>query len=763
MPKYLVEMDGKKYQFEGDHPPTEEEARQAIAPQQESSASPEQIDASQFEDKPSPLTATQNLMLGFMPDDAKPVYLQKEFAGRNVEATPEGLKVDGAPVNPKGFDSGDILRSLGYAYPFVGQVAGGIAGGSVGASAGPVGTVGGGMAGGVAGATAGESMRLATGKFLLSALGKNLELENEGQMLLNSLADTAKSAAVGEVIGGGIPVAGSIAGRGLSKTQLYRGTGDAWTKTINKLKTTGSPVEDILQFVGKVDKNATRVVQRDKPSVVLNEKYFDPDKTSKIASNTIFGTEDFYTLGATNTNGVSKGSVALAKSIKEIDDPSYDYLLQTVGIDKEFIDGVRNSNVDNIINPVNTNNPRRGFELASNVIKEISEQEKIIGQQLEKAERKAINSRGSVYFDGSDLANKIDEIVGSGSLLKATKIPGFEAKAPVSVVGADKLKELSGILKGNRESITKDGVKITEKRMTSFDKIPPKQFYNIKRQFDAKVDEIFRNERIPGEIRSQVKDIAKEFRSRYYNYLDIGDEAKAFKEFKDLTDGIKLEGRNAVITLENKVSSFKNITGAEQDELIKALQATPNGSKLVQQINEFNLSKSIKNINPEQMIKSMAAPLSTKRFLDSNLTDSVQEGILRKISDSMSGKATSRQFAQEAERALAAKAFLGSNQDLLRISTLAGMLGLGGFKAFGPLGGIAGAGLSLAIANPQNLGKMLIMAEKQAPNIKRSAERFGRGVKVDAKKKAVLSSLLSVRDREKTSERREKQKSQGIK
>lgn len=761
MPKFLVELDGKKFQLEGDHAPSEEEARQAIgeySSQGDSSASPAQLDTTQYEDKPSPLNAGQNLMLGFMAEDVKPIYLQKEFAGRNVEVGNDGgITVDGAPVNPKGFDTGDILRSIGYTLPFGGQVAGSIAGGTAGTGVAPgVGTVAGGFAGGVAGATAGEGARLATGKFLLSALGKNLGLNNEGQIFIDSLSDTAKSAAIGETLGLGIAGAGTVAGKGvnaLSKTQLYKGASDAWSKTIDKLKLTKSPVEDILQFVGKIDKNATRVVMREKPSTVLNEKYFDPNKTSRIASNTLFGTENFESLGMVNSNGVSKGAVDLLKSIKNVDDPSYDYLLQYIGINKEFIDNVRNADIENIIKPINTNNERRGFELSGKIIKEVLDEERRLGgEELAKAEIKAIRSKGNDYFNATPISNKIDEIVGRGSLLKATKVPNYQMKPAIDIDGAKKLRELSNILKGNKQTVTPEGVTITAKKPVAFDKVPPKQIYNIKKQFDAKVDEIFRNDRIPAEIRGQVKDIAQEFRSKYYEYLGINNEISAYSQFKNLTDGIKLEGRNAVIAMENKISNFSSITGAEQDELIKALSSTPNGANILKEISEFNLSKQVKKINPEQMIKALSRPLSSKRFLDSNLTNTTEEGILRKISNSIDERFSSRRFTNEAERSLAAKAFLGSNQDLLRIATLSGMLGLGGFKAFGPVGGLMGAGVSLAVANPQNLGRMLISAEKNIPIIKQASVKFNKSLKIDKKKQAVLSALIA------SKERQEKQK-----
>ena len=226
-----------------------------------------------------------------------------------------------------------------------------------------------------------------------------------------------------------------------------------------------------------------------------------------------------------------------------------------------------------------------------------------------------------------------------------------------------------------------------------------------------------------------------------------------------MTDGIKLEGRNALSSLENKISNFKSITGSEQDEFIQAMKTTKNGSKILQEINEFNLAKGVKNINPESMLKALAAPIGSKKFLSSNTTDTAMEGILRSISDRMGAiegsLASKRQFAQEAERALAAKGFLGSNQNLLRLQTLAGMTGLGGLLSFGPAGAIGGATLALTLANPTNLGKMLISAEKNALKPKRNFSKFNKSFKMDDNKRAILKALISskVRDSEEKNKR----------
>lgn len=744
MPKYLVEMDGKKYNFEGDHPPSEEEARQAIG--ETSSITPQQIESPIVDDKPSPLNPVQNLILGTMPEENKIPYLQKEFEGRNVQFNPDsGITVDGAPVNPKGFDAGDILRSVGYAIPFAAQVAGSMAGATVGIPAGPLGIAAGAVSGGVAGATAGEAIRIGSGKLLLEGLGKHLDLSDEGKTFINSLADTAKGAAVGEALGLGIGSGVSA----LTKTQLYKGASDAWSKTVDKLKNSDAPISDVLKFVGNIDKDATRVVLRDKPSVVLNEQYFDPNKTSKIASKTLFGTEDFTSLGITNKDGVEKGTIALAKSIKDIDEPAYDHLLSSFGVDKELINGIRASNVDEVLSSINTNNPRRATELAMRSIKEIQDQEKSLGEELFKSEIKAIKEKSNVHIYTGDISKEIDTILGKGSLLKDIKVPGFVTKPAMKFAGSDKLEELGNILKGVNKSTG-------EKQAYGY--IPTKQLFNIKKQFDAKVDEIFLNQNIQPEIKDQVSKIAKVFRSKYYDTLGISNETKAYSIFKDMTDSVIINGKNARYALENKINNFKSLTGAEQDDFVKAMSSTKNGSSIIKEINDYGLSKSIRNINTEKMLKGLSAPLSTKSFLSSNTTDSTTEGILRDISNrlltSTNKNISNRAFAIDAERALASKAFLANNQNLLRLQTLTGMLGVGGLISGGPMGGAVGAGLALSFANPQNLGKMLIKAETISPSLKAANDKFGQSLAVTERKKALLRAIMSSSIKENNEKRR---------
>lgn len=771
MPIYTVELDGKTYDIEGgDTPPTEQDARAAVGAFNGGEQSPIFTPAplEDLSEKPSPLNTGQNIMLGLMADEVKPLYLAKEFQGKNVQQDDKGgFTVDGAPVNPQGFDMGDILRSLGYAAPFAGQVAGSLAGAGAASTVAPgAGTLAGGFAGGVAGATAGEAARLGAGKFLLSAMGKNLELNNEGQIYLNALSENAKYAAAGETLGLGLVGGGQVAKRGvdaLSKTQLYQGAADVMSKTVNRLK--GNPmIEDILQFVGQIPKDATKIVLRDKPSKVLSPEYFDSDKTSKIASKTIFGTDDFYTLGATNENGVPKGAVALAKSIKEVNDPAYDQLLQTLGIGDDFIKSLRASNVDSVLKSVNTTNrPNvRSFELATRSINEIKTAEKALGKEVSRAEMRAIHEKGSVYFYAEDLVKRIDGIIGSGELLKPVNVPGFKPSAPPNIPGAEQLKQLSDIFKGMKDGgeskmvLGKNNIfefsKVEkEAAKKAYGKIPTKQLLTIKRQFDGVVDGIFANQRIPSEIKNQVRLISKDFRTKYYDYLGIGKEVEQYKMFKELTDGFNVEGPNAIAALENKISNFKSASGSAHDDFAKAMSSIQSGNKIIKEIEEFNLAQQIKAINPNDLLKSLASPLSSQKYLRTNTTDSAIEGILRDISKRMGAMpgspAFKRQFAEEAERALAAKEFLKSNQNMLRLSSLAGMAGLGalGGSQFGVPGAIGGAALSLSLFSPKTLGGLLIASEKNGPRMAAAGRGIRKSVVLDSKKRALLTSLLSQR------------------
>lgn len=711
------------------------------------------IDVSKFEEKPSKLNAGQEIMLGLMPDDnSRSAYLQQEFIGSNIIKDESGeIKVDGAPVNPRGLDFGDVLRSLGYAIPFASQVAGSIASTAAAIPAGPGAMIGAGFAGGVASATAGEAVRIGAGKFLLEAYGKHFDLNDDGKTFINALSETAKSAAIGESVGVGM-IGGGIGLKALSKTQFYKGASDAWTKTVSSIIKKNENISKIFKFIGNIPEDSTRIVLRDKPSVVLKEKYFDSNRTSNIVSKTLFGDEDFYSINSISNNGLKLGTNKIVKSIKEVDDNAYEELLTMYGVSRETIDGIRSSNIDNVLSPINTRNPRRGYELASKVIDDIKEKEKFLGEAVFKAESRAINNKNSIYFNSEELVKSIDSIIGSGDLLSNIRVPGYVPKPALHFPGSDKVKELSDILKGNKTYINSAGVKVTEKSKTPFKNIPSRQFMKIKKQFDAKVDEIFMNGNIPSPIKAQVKDIAKGFRSTYYEHLGIGDEALLYSKFKDITDGIKLEGRNAYTTLENKISSFNRITGSEQDELINALANTKNGSRILSDMNDYVVSKSIRSIEPDNILKSLSANLSSNRFLVSSKIDTPLEGILRDISKRMGAidgsMASRRVFAEEAERSLAAKSFLASNQNLLRLQTLASMIGVGGLISGGPLGAIVGSSSALIAANPVNLGKLLLRLEKNKTKSKIINNIvLKRKINNLDKSRAVLSALISIPSR----------------
>ena len=109
-------------------PPTEEELNQvfgSIAPKQPL------FKEAQFDPiAPSEkLNFVQELVYSFAPDDQKEQYLQEQFPNSKIDFDEEkGFVLDGAAVNPQGFDLGDLSRNASKSFSLAGQVAGSILG-----------------------------------------------------------------------------------------------------------------------------------------------------------------------------------------------------------------------------------------------------------------------------------------------------------------------------------------------------------------------------------------------------------------------------------------------------------------------------------------------------------------------------------------------------------------------------------------------------------------------------------------------------------
>lgn len=113
MPIYTVEIDGKQYDLEGDHPPSEAEARSAVgsvAPQQ---ATPPPASATIGMMAPS--TKTSRAPTGTLMDYVPPPAERERDMGRMVDALPLAVATPSAPAIVAGAKSvpGVLARAAG--------------------------------------------------------------------------------------------------------------------------------------------------------------------------------------------------------------------------------------------------------------------------------------------------------------------------------------------------------------------------------------------------------------------------------------------------------------------------------------------------------------------------------------------------------------------------------------------------------------------------------------------------------------------------
>jgi hypothetical protein len=236
----------------------------------------------------------------------------------------------------------------------------------------------------------------------------------------------------------------------------------------------------------------------------------------------------------------------------------------------------------------------------------------------------------------------------------------------------------------------------------------------MKAKFDVLADEIFLNRRIPRQIKTAVRDAAQLFRGRFQRRLGTVNQSRIYNLFKDELDEIHIAGTGRI---ENLIRRFRAQRFGIRDSFDDILDMMPEGAVLKKNIQLYNTGQELNAFDSERLFKSLEERITAKEILDINVS-SIDEQVLRSydrvFKTSRNPLLRTRAFMDEAEMNLAAKGFLGGSPNILRVSTIAGMLGLGigGFKAFGPIGGIAGIALALNITNPRSIARMLVLLEK---------------------------------------------------
>lgn len=702
--------------------------------------------------EPSPTTFVQDLMLSLAPNDERRLeFLAKEFQGQRVDFDPvEGFKVNDVRVNPKGFDFGDLSRNAGFSFNIAGQIIGSI----VGAKAGPAGI----FVGGTIGNTLGEGIRLAVGDLV----GFNPD-EHE---VFEALTQEAKLGAVGEAVGFGI-IGGGVVGKSLlskmSQTKVLKSVGGIFSKSINKIKGVSSKeetVQDVLRFVGNINEDATRIaVIKNKPSEVLNERFFDPRTMLKTVKRTLFGdTQEVRRLGELDIDvpgksTMSKGNELILKSLKEDNNDGYVRLIQRfTGIDDTAIQSIKNIPEKELLSPENFS-PELPATLASKFVKSVTERRKVLGDAIGKRIKKFAKDPSKPQFFLDDLGVQIRRLINSNDFISGIREPGFKPKKALNVPGVRQLKDLADLFQGVRtkpilDPITGREILPVTGKAEPFNFLSKRNAVKLNEQVDALVDTIRRNKNAPKVIKDTAKGIRSAFKDRFYSQLDLGDDIVKFRTFAELTDDIVTEGRAALPRFERMFSRMDSISRVERARVFDAISGLPTkiGNSITKRLSVMATARQFnKTTNAGKMFRQFEGILNKPGFL-STIVEGTDEAILRDLDRLMASSpnplVSSRVFVDNAEKSVAAREFLKNTVNVLRISTIASLVGLGAFLG-GPLGGLVGLFAARA-TSPRQIAKFLVKTEGMGGKIGRKLDRVKQKARINQRQRRIIRSLLGV-------------------
>ena len=680
----------------------------------------------------SPLSPMQEIGFSTAGNDKDLQFkaLQKFLPDSEITVDADGdFMIDGARLNPKGFDMGDITRNLTDAIPLLAQVGGSIAGGTAGSAVGPVGTVGGMIAGGVGGATAGRTAQL--------ALSNLFGLDADGKDYLEAISDEARIALTGEVLGAGLMGAGALTGKALkpvgkalSNTKMAKGASNMWTNILKKLK---NKAPNVIEYISGVKTPVTRytvdplINGGQSISEVLAPKFFDEKFGGKLSAKLIFNSNIDDIIGDFSLAN-RKVTPALRKFIQNtVDNKSFVgnrelvKLLSKGQIDDATIDYIiKRGSADRILNKANLD-PDAPLTLAKKFVDLLSGERGTLGKQIEKARNAAIKQRGArSQMPVGDTLDALAKIVDD-----ATKPLVSEGKrGPVGP-----LREINNILK----RMTAEGAQPV--RVTTL-----KNALELDKVLDRTADVFVKSKTISGKTVGEFLDIKKAFSSQIDDVLGVKEANSFFHEFVDILDKSKFSKKINVEGLENRFATFSQQSRFFQnsvDNVVKASKGNKN-LKFLSDLDDYNFSKKLVDFDKAGGLSSMLNDMTkiangSQNFL-AGTGDNMIESQLRQMS-----KKSKIDFFKEILNREAALGYSGSNPNVLRISSILGMAGLGGFALGGPVGGAAAIGVASALT-PSGIGKGLVKFDK-AVNIKKHLiDTASKGLKKVANEKNLAMS-----------------------
>jgi hypothetical protein len=687
----------------------------------------------------SPLSFWQEISFSGAGDDKE---LQMKFLKQMLPDSEVGfdedgdLTVDGNRLNPKGFDFGDLTRNTLDAIPLFAQIGGSIAGATAGATAGGVGAIPGAVIGGTAAATAGRGVQLA----IADAFGMDVD----GRDYIRVLGNSAKVALTGEVVGAGLGIVGGkvikpLAGK-IGSSKMAKGASNAWTSMLTKLR---KSAPGVIEYISGADKSAIKYALDQNInggqtiSQVLDPKFFDTRYGGEMSSRLLFNESIENAIGSfdVGTKKVSKSirllvdnviknknKVATKELIKEIsngkiDDGLLNHISKQAKVDDIF--SVKNLDKDAPLN------------LAKKFMDSIEGESKMLGKKISENRNKALkNFRGK----------KVD--IETGSTMTAIREMLDDAVAPARV-GAEPgrlgpLKQIDDIL----ERFAIEDVSIEPGTFSSIS-----ESMKLNTIMDDVADSLSKNKVIPDRIKGKFYEIHKNFSKEIDRTLGLEEVNGAFNEFLNIVEAGKF---NASTSLEMLETRFANIEGQSRffvnavDDVLSSMGKSK-GIPLLDDINNYMYAKKLMDLDsagvPKSMLTGMTDIVNNSAFL-SGKGDSAKEFILKRISGIMKNEG-GEDFFKNILNKETAVAFSGSNPNVLRVSSILGMAGLG---IGGPLGGMIGLASGTALT-PNGIKKGLVAFDKMAQKkmLEKTAAKTSKAVSSEksvATARALLGRLL---------------------
>ena len=286
----------------------------------------------------SPLSFIERGKFAFGDVPGRRSFLEEKFPKKRIEQLPSGkFSVDGVPVDPEGFEIGDIadiadeVVRLGFQIKgaAIGGAVTGLKGAALGVPAGPGGVVTGGVTGTALGVIGGGALGRAGGQTAVEALGRGFGVrKSEAIDVAKDILREGAIGAFGEAVGVAIKPIGKATASFVRRifTRVQK-------------KATKPAIQNLFNFTAGIDKESINRVQARGADIVLTRKNMSNESVLGIANKINSGINKLRQMRGKIVGRVKKEITISPKGRISISGVrrQFDKRLQDIGIlDKNF-------------------------------------------------------------------------------------------------------------------------------------------------------------------------------------------------------------------------------------------------------------------------------------------------------------------------------------------------------------------------------------------------------------------------------------------